>query len=200
MKTLGYLISPTKLKNVADFIEITDDVSKFDTELPAIIIGLSEAKKKIKDFSILKKKYENDKFWTFGKTERRVDFDKDLSNFYDYVLSKSINGIKYTYIDILCLPPKRVRGMIRFFLSPDVKYAYIYNGMLYVYYGNNILGISLTIAEYCGVNVKKWVSHMIKNKAIRIYYNDAKIDSFIKQYSKNKRYLIPYFYSLIDEN
>ena len=198
MKKLGYIISPIRIKNVADFIEITDNMDKFESEMPAMIIGLKAAKEHIKDFSILRKRYGDDKFWTFGKTERRIDFEKDVEMFYNYVLSKKIKDLKYVYVDVLTFPKNRLRSMMRFFLSSVMKYLYIYKGMLYVYSGKNVFGLSMTLLNYCGVDSDKWLKKIARSKSVRVHYNDNGISTQIKHYVKNKRYLIPYFYSLMD--
>jgi len=96
MKKLGYIVSKRKINNLVDFVGVIDDVSKVeDPTKPFLIVGLEEAKKVSPNFSILNKMLDIDVFWTFGKTERRVDYERDLDKFYDYVLNKSIENTKY---------------------------------------------------------------------------------------------------------
>lgn len=199
MKKLGYLISQRKLREVADFIEITDDINKFDEDSPAIIIGLENARKAIKNFSILKKNPYKNKFWTFDKNERRSDFNTDIEKFYNYVLSSNINAIKYYYVDILTLSKEKVKNLLKILSSSDDKYIYVYKEMLYLYHKNYILGISLSLLKYCNKDVKKLLKKVSKNKATKIYYSDANISAQMRQYAKNKRYITPYFLSLVED-
>lgn len=107
MQKLGYLISSRKIRDVADFIEVTDDISKFRGDKPAILIGLENARKEISNFSILSKNPSEGKFWTFDKTEQRRDYNIDIAKFYDYVITANINNIRYYYVDIWSLSKKK---------------------------------------------------------------------------------------------
>ena len=87
MKKLGYIVSKRKIKNVVDFVGLVNSVEDIeDPTKPFIIIGLEEAKEIAPNFSILNKVLDTDVFWTFGKTERRTEHERDLENFYKYVL------------------------------------------------------------------------------------------------------------------
>lgn len=196
MKKLGYLIADSKIRNIADFIEVTDDFSKFDGDNPAIIVGLENARKTIDNFSIIKKEPKPNKFWTFGKTEKRTDYEKDINKFYSYVLGQSVSRIRYYYVDIITLPRQKVKKLLKILSSNDDKYIYIYKGMLYLYYRDYILGISLSLLQYCQINVEKHIKKIALNNKTKISYNDASISPFMKSFAKNKRYLMPYFLSL----
>lgn len=198
MKKLGYIVSPIKLRGVADFIEVTNDVKAYESDKPTLIVGVENARKIIKNFSIIKKTPEIDKFWTFGKTERRDEFDKDLKDFYRYVLDKNVDSIRYFYVNFFKLTRKQIINLFRILYSLEEKIGYIYKDMLYLYYSGYVLGISLRILKYCGVNPEKYLEILKKNKNTKIFYNDIKINDDIKHYIKNKRYLMPYFYSLLD--
>ena len=95
MKKLGYIVSKKKIKNVVDFVGVVNSVEDIDDPTkPFIIIGLNEAKEISPNFSILNKVLDVDVFWTFGKTEKRTEHERDLENFYKYVLDKSGTKIK----------------------------------------------------------------------------------------------------------
>lgn len=94
---------------------------------------------------------------------------------------------------------EKVKNLFKILSSNENKYIYIYKGMLYLYYKNYILGISLILLEYCHKDVKKLLRRVNKNKHTKIYYSDADISPYIRQYAKNKKYIIPYFLSLMDK-
>ena len=65
MKILGSIVSKRKIKDVVGFVEVVNDISKVsDPTKPILIVGLSEAKKLISNFSILEKSVGGDIFWT----------------------------------------------------------------------------------------------------------------------------------------
>lgn len=201
MKKLGYIVSKRKINNAVDFVGVVDDISKVeDPTKPIIIIGLEEAKKVSPNFSILNKMLDIDVFWTFGKTERRVDYERDLDKFYDYVLNKSIENIKYYYINILTIKYNKIKKLLNIINSKEKKYIYTSNDMIYIYYNNNILGISLKILKYININIKKIYKILYSNKNNIIYNNDSFLTLKMRKVINNKKYVIPYFISILEEN
>lgn len=201
MKKLGYIVSKKKIKNVVDFVGVVNSVEDVeDPTKPFIIIGLNEAKEIASDFSILNKKLDVDVFWTFGKTERRTEHERDLENFYKYVLDKAINNINYYYINILNLKYNKIKNLYNIITSSNKKYIYTSNDMIYIYYNNYILGISLRILKYINVDIKKIFKLLYKNKNNIIYNTDSFLTNEMKKVITNKKYVIPYFISILEEN
>lgn len=199
MKKLGYIVSKRKINNIVDFVGLVDDVNKIeDPTKPFIIVGLNEVKD-LPNFSILNKKLDENKFWTFGKTERRVDYERDLENFYEYVLDKEISNIKYYYINILNIKYTRIKSLINIINSNEKKYIYISNDMIYLYYKNYILGISIKILKYINIDIKKVFRKLYRNKSNIIYNTDSFLTTEMKRVITNKKYVIPYFISILEE-
>lgn len=197
MKTLGYIISKRKIKEKVNFVEVVDNIEKIDDPTkPFIIIGMNEAKKLVNDFNALEKQLDEDVFWTFSKTERRVDYERDLENFYDYILYKNINNIKYYYINILNIKYNKIKKLINIINSKDKKYIYINKNMIYIYYNNNILGLSIKIMKYINLKIDKIIKKIRNNSNNIIYTNDYFLDERIKNMITNKKYVIPYFMSI----
>lgn len=202
MKKLGYIVSKRKVNNIVDFVGLVDDVSKVeDPTKPFIIVGLEEAKKAAPNFSILNKVLDIDVFWTFGKTERRTEHERDLENFYKYVLDRSLKDIKYYYINILNLKYNKIKKLIEIINSSEKKYIYTSNDMIYIYYNKNIIiGISIRILKYININIKKVFKLLYKNKNNIIYNTDSFLTKEMKRVISNKKYVIPYFISILEEN
>ena len=199
MKKLGYIVSKRKINNIVDFVGLVDDVNKIeDPTKPFIIVGLNEVKD-LPNFSILNKKLDENKFWTFGKTERRVDYERDLENFYEYVLDKEISNIKYYYINILNIKYTRIKSLINIINSNEKKYIYISNDMIYLYYKNYILGVSIKILKYINIDIKKVFRKLYRNKSNIIYNTDSFLTTEMKRVITNKKYVIPYFISILEE-
>lgn len=198
MEKLGYIISNTKIKGVDDYIEVTTDPSYFTSDKPSLLVGLELARSNIKNFSILNKNPEKNKFWTFAKTEKRTDYERDLNKFYKYVLTSLIDNVKYYYVDLTRINKTKIKALLNILSNDSVKYLYFYKEMLYLYHEGYILGVSLQMLRYMGFNVDKRIKKILKNKANKTFFNDKSINLSIKQYAKNKRYLIPFFLSLSD--
>ena len=122
------------------------------------------------------------------------------NNFYKYVLDKSINNIKYYYINILNLKYNKIKKLYNIITSNDKKYIYTSNDMLYIFYDNNILGISLRILKYIKIDIKKIFRLLYKNKNNIIYNTDSFLTNEMKKVITNKKYVIPYFISILEEN
>ena len=202
MKKLGYIVSKRKIKNIVDFVGLVNSVEDIeDSTKPFIIIGLEEAKEIAPNFSILNKVLDTDVFWTFGKTERRTEHERDLENFYKYVLDKSIKDIKYYYINILNLKYNKIKKLLEIINSNEKKYIYTSNDMIYIYYNKNIIiGISLRIIKYINIDIKKIFKILYRNKNNIIYNTDSFLTQEMKRVISNKKYVIPYFMSILEEN
>lgn len=198
MGSLGYIISDTKIKNLKGFVEQVNDVSLADLTKPTLFVGINNAKKNIKDFSILDKKYGDKTFWTYKKTEKRVDFEEDLNYFYNYIIYNISNNIEYYYINILNLKYSKIKKLYNILFSNEKKYIYISNDMIYLLYKDKkILGISLSLLEYIKIDKNKILNKLYSNKNNIICTDVSKCVKCIKNEIGNNRYVIPYFMSIL---
>ena len=197
MEKLGYIVTDRKINNVKDFVGVVNDISLADPTKPVLLVGIENAKKNIKDFSILKKKVNDNLFWTFKKTEKRVDFENDIDYFYNYIINNITSNIKYYYINILKLRYNKIKKLYNILFSGEKKYIYISNNMLYILYNGNILGISISIMEYMKIDIKKFFRKLYSNKNNIICTNASECVKSIKAEIGNKKYVIPYFMSML---
>lgn len=200
MRKLGAIVSKRKINDVVGFVEVVNDINEVsDPTKPILVIGLNEAKKLTEDFCILEKKLGNDLFWTFGKTEKRNDHEKDINKFYEYVLNKEIENIKYYYINFFKLRYNKIKNIINIINNENNKYIYINKNIIYIYYSNYIMGISLTILEYLGIDKKKIFALLRRNPKNIIQYHTPFLTDKMRKVINNKKYVIPYFMSLQEE-
>ena len=197
MQKLGYIVTDKKISGVKDFVGVVDDISLTDPTKPVLIVGLDLAKKYIDDFSILEKKVNDNLFWTFKKTEKRVDFENDIDYFYKYIINNITRNIKYYYINILKLNYKSIKKLCNIVFSGEEKYIYISNNMIYLLHEGNILGISIQILEYVKIDVKKVFKKLYSAKNNIICTSASECVKSIKGELGNKKYAVPYFMSLI---
>lgn len=166
-----------------------------DTSLPTLIIGYQLAKKEIKDFNILKKFYENEKiWWTFLKTERRVDYDRDIINFSEYVLRNLVEDVEYSLIDVVNFTKDEIKEKIDYLYSPNNKLIYNYYGKFLFIKDENkaiVYGLPLTTCRYLGVDTDKFLKKLksLQNNKFIYDINDIPID-IRRIFGSNTHYLL----------
>lgn len=197
MKKLGYIVTDKKINNVKDFVGVVNDISLTDPTKPVLLVGLENAKKNIENFSILNKKVNDNLFWTFRKTEKRVDFENDINYFYNYIINNITKNIKYYYINILKLRYNKIKKLYNILFSSEKKYIYISNNMLYILYNGSVLGISISVLEYINVDTKKLFRKLYANENNIICTNASECVKSIKAEIGNKKYVVPYFMSIL---
>ena len=197
MRTIGYIVTKNKLENVLSCIKIVPSYRSIeDKSKPILIIGLEEAKKHASSFSILEKRLGENLFWTFGKREKRTDYEKDVEKFQEFVLKCALNEIKYFYLNVLTIKYEKIKKLLRIIRNNDLKTFYVDKKMIYTFYNDYILGLSVDIIEYLGVRKRKVLDMLHKNENNKVFYNDFQFNYKIKKIIETKKYITPYFLSL----
>ena len=96
MKTLGYIVTDKKLKDIDGFVEQVNDISLADSTKPILVVGWKNAKNCDGYTSILEKQLGENIYWTFSKSESRSDFEADLQTFYS-IIYNSFYKSKYPF-------------------------------------------------------------------------------------------------------
>lgn len=197
MGVIGYIVTKNKIENVLTCIKVVSSYRSIeDKSKPILIIGLEEAKKHASSFSILEKKIGEKMFWTFGKREKRNDYEKDIEKFQEYVLKCALDDIKYYYLNILTVKYNKIKKLIEIVNNTDEKTFYIDKKMFYMFYNNYVLGISIDILEYLGIKKNKIINIIKKNNKNKLFFNDFKFNYNIKKLIESKKYITAYFLSL----
>lgn len=192
--TIGYIVTERKLKGISGFVEQVDSIEKADSTKPILIIGWKNAKKYEGYKSILDKQLSPNVYWTFSRTENRSIQEEDLKKFYKIIINNILNNIKYYYVNIFKLNYNKIKKLINIVNSSNRKTIYISNGFIYIpYETNNILGISLKILEYCGINKDKIINKIKLNPNNKIVEDDNYKAFKLSKELKNKKYALPYF-------
>ena len=197
MSTLGYIVTKNKITNIFPFIQIVSSYRLIeDKSKPILIIGLEEAKKNASSFSILEKQISENLFWTFGKREKRTDYEKDIEKFQEYVLKRAFQNIKYYYLNILTVKYDKIKKLLDIIHNSDIKTFYVDRKMIYMFYRDYVLGLSVDILEYLGIKRKKVLDLIRTNENNKIFYNDFQFTYKIKKIIDTKKYITPFFLSL----
>lgn len=196
MKTIATIISDNKVKNIPEYVLLTKNKDINDITLPTLVIGYEISKKLIPNFNILEKNPQKNLFWTFKRTEKRNDYERDLEEFYKFIIKKYINDCDYRYVNVLKL---KFRDLYRFFkqILPN-SYIYTTNNMIYLSKSNVVYGFNKEIIEYTGFNLKKCLNFIENSKIVHIINNDEEILNKNIFINLNECY-IPYFYSKITD-
>jgi len=188
---LGYIVSDKMIKNVDGFVAQVDDISLADVTKPILIVGWKNAKKDPRYKSILDKQLDENVFWTFSKSESRADFEEDLKIFYNYIYNNILNNIIYNNINIFKLKYNKIKKLFNIIKNKNI---YLNNNILYIPHEGNILGLSLSILEYCKVPKEK-VLKKVKELGGNIIEENNKLIFKLSKQLGNKKYAIPYFIS-----
>ena len=194
---IGKILTKNKKFKPWDFFEKSDSFT-VDSNIPTLIIGRSLAediygKDKIK---VLNKQIENNVYWTFGKTERRVDYEDDVFKFYVNTINRIEKNVDYIYFNIFKETKDNVKYFFRWLYGNDEKYIFMDKNHLYIYYNNIVYGISLEDVNYYGGN-KGQVLEKIKNNINNHFIdNTSFLSDEIKKYIKDYKIIVPYLYYL----
>lgn len=200
MAKIGNIVTESPNNPQYYLFNVVDDLSLIDVSLPTLVIGLDNAKKYIKNFSILKKIYDNNMLqWTFTRRERRKEYNDDLNSFKEYCILKDVKNIKYSYIDIINYPLSRIKKMIKYINSGDVKYCFITknSNFIFIYSKkyNTVWGLSLALCEYIGIAKKKVIEKIRINPYNNIIKDITVISEDIrKKVGNNTHYLLPIYH------
>lgn len=176
---IGNIVANPKFK-VEECFKKCYNLTDIDDSLPTLIIGLQNAKKYINDFNILKKRYiDNMLWWTFTKTERRIDYEKDIVDFHNHCINTIVNKIDYHYINFINLTYNKAKCCLNYINSNNKKYYYIDNNkFIFVFDTKNvsnsksIYGFSLNTGAFFGIARNKVISLFENNP------NNVKINNF----------------------
>jgi len=195
MKTLGYIVTDRKLKDIDGFVEQVNDISLADSTKPILVVGWKNAKNCDGYTSILEKQLGENIYWTFSKSEIRSDFEEDLQMFYSIIYNNILNNINYNYINIFKLKYNKIKKLYNILFSNENKNIYISNGMVYIPYEGGVLGLSLAVLEYCGIKAEKVLRRIKSNPNNSVFEDDNKFVFKLTKRLGNKKYAVPYFIS-----
>lgn len=189
MKTLGYIVTEKKLSGVYGFVKQVSDVSDADLTKPTLIVGW-ELAKQFDGYNILDRRLGDNLFWTFSRTENRSTLESDLMKFYEFVKKKVVENCDYKFVSIFQLTLEKAKKLVSILNSSRKRNIYISNDIVYVKYGNTVVGVSLVELEYCKINPDKVLKKINGNTNLRVFTNnDWKIQK-LERFLGNKKYAV----------
>lgn len=195
---IGRIISNKENIDTLDFVDVTKNIGSIDNFIPTLIIGKKKAEEIYgkENIKVLDKKITDNVSWTFDKVERRNEYERDLKTFNDSLIKTIKKNIKYEFFNIYIEPISRIKKLISFIKSPKIKYIYIFNDHIYMYYKNIVYGISLSDIQYLGINKNRILRLLNSNSSNIIVENHDFLSKKMRQIIKEDKILIPYLYFL----
>lgn len=190
---IGYIVTKSKIRNVDGLVVQVDDLSKADSTKPILIVGWEDAKKHPLYKTILDKELSDGLFWTFNKSESRSDMERDIKSFCKFAYDSLASNIRYFYVNFFTLPRRKFMSLARMLATSfDERYIYINSSMIYVPFNGSVLGMSLSILEYCGVGKDKVMGFVRRNKANKVIDDSVWWVEKVSRNVRDRLYMVPY--------
>ena len=207
MFLFGYIVSETKYNGLPnDIIQVVKNESECALDVPKLIIGLSKAKEYAQskgfEFDILDHMFPDGNMWTFKKTEKREIYEENIIEFKNYIIKSISKNINYYYINIYNLKYKDIKRLYNILFNNkfnrNINYIFIDKEMMYYCLeNNNVIGISLGLMKYMGIDREKVISKIKSGKNNSIVFSSNKKLWQLKDWFNGMEYIIP---SLLTNN
>ena len=199
MKYIANVVLPNGGKiNYDKYIKRCTTLDEADKSIPTLIVGYEYAKRYIDKFNILKKWYPEQKlYWTFGKKERKYEYDDDIEVFYNMLIQDMCENISYKYINPLFAKYSEIKSVITLINSNQTKVIYNQGNkflFLYDYKKHKVLGISLDMCEFIGVKREKIIDRFKKIINGVTCNNISFLNRKLREMVYKKQHLVPVFY------
>ena len=199
MQKIANIVTSGRKTEFSDIYNVVSSCEYIDETLPTLYIGLNNAKKCIKNFSILQKEYkEQNCWWTFSKNERRNDYVNDLELFQRDVILHSVNIVRYEYVDFIKYSRKRIVNFIKYIYSDAKKLCFITRGGCFIFIYDEklkiVFGLSLSLLEYLNINRYKVINKIKSNVNNKFIVNTSFLKSDVKGIiGNNTHYILPLY-------
>ena len=158
MSYIGNIVTTSSID--WDYLKKCHDISEADPSVPTLIVGIERAKALIREFNILNHTYDNNIFWTYGKRERRDEYDEAIKSFIKTCVSKICEPVTYEFLDFIDFDKEKLKKFCEYINNDTYKILYNdYNRTLFIYdtVSKKVYGISLQLLEYIGRDKYKFL-------------------------------------------
>lgn len=198
MSYIGNIVTTANIE--WDYLKKCNDISEADPSMPTLIVGIERAKALIREFNILNHTYDNNIFWTYGKRERRDEYEQATKSFIKTCINRICEPITYEFLDFIDFDKDKLKKLCEYINNAIYKILYNdYNKTLFIYdtIDKKVYGISLQLIEYIGRDKQKFMRWVGKSKGNTLL-NDMKfIPKNISRIIDNDRYLVPVLYETL---
>lgn len=207
MLTLGYIVTDKAIKDKLDYVKIikpSDYIELENNDLPTLIVGFDNARNFLGDrFCILDRKVNDNLYWTFWKTEKRVYYDKDLTNFYNLIFNRLKEKVSYQSISLFRLKLSDIKRLINQ-LKNSTNYVFIAYKTIFIYSPINndkiIFGISFDELDYLNVKRDSIINKLLSLANNVTEKNEYYLSANIKNIFKSNKYIYAYLLYLLEKS
>lgn len=190
----GRIITRSKRIDANELIDVTSDITSIDPSIPTLVVGKQLAVEmfgadKVK---VLNKNIDKNISWTFLKTERRSDFEKDILNFKNDVMRRITKSVKYYYVDVITSSAYKMMRFVRMLADGRSKTVFIRNNNMYIYVDKWVFGVSLDDIEYIGIDRNKVFSFIKRLRNVRFVYDNKNWSIELKRETFDNAIIVPY--------
>lgn len=187
---IANIYTTTKLDN--ELYNVTDKTESLIEGIPTLIIGWNNVKRLFPNADILTWKINENTYWTFGKRERRNEYEDRLDKFLELSIERLDRSVVYRFINLLTATKEEKNALFGKLTNDSVKSVLKYYDMLYLTEEdyNVVYGISLRDIDYEGKDRNCVIDLAKKNKSITyIEEDECGVCNDIISKMKNKVYL-----------
>ena len=164
MRYICNIISKAEKYKFNRFINLTTKMENIDKTIPTLAISITNDEKLFGGKLDYINRFDGvNSYWTFATTEKRSENERDIEKFKKLIVKTLKKRIKYQFFNILTCTRTRFKKFINFLNNDIKKVFYFTNKMLYIAYGDDVIGISLDDSEYIGIRKRKIYDVVKKN-------------------------------------
>jgi len=191
---LANIVSINNVK-VSEEFNVVKTMGEITHGLPTLIVGYELVDKLFPEFDITNISLGDDMYWTFKRTERRDQYEADLSWFICKAYQTHMKSVSYVFVDTIQYDSKKLWKIVRKIASLSHVITYINEEMVYLYGDGIIFGIDLKLLDYMGLNTVKIKQKILDISNVFLEGNKILIEyKNIVEALDNKVRYIPYLF------
>lgn len=192
MKYIANILTNSNITE--NLYNVTNKKSELIKGIPTLVIGWEFCKKNYDTSNIIEHKIDDLTYWTFGKREKRDQYEEFFAWFKDFSYRRFIDSIKYRFINVIT---EKNNGKDTFYglFNNEKPFSYLDSDMIYIVKPNDsvVYGVSLRDFNYIGVDSEKIIKFIYRNS--NIVSAKDKIPLEDKQFFRFNRFIIPFLFS-----
>jgi len=197
---IANIVSETKINIGPEFNVVSLEDEIIFKNLPTLIIGYETVCDLYgkENINVLKRKINENIFWTFKRNVKRILYDPDIEDFIRHSYKTYVDRISYIDVDVIQFPTKKLIKITKKILElTDIISYKTDNNIIYLYSKNIIFGVDLNILKYVGFNIEK-IERKIKEKSM-VFLTGKEIlieySNHLERLENDLKYL-PFLYSI----
>lgn len=196
MKYIGNIVIESgkiETKPLYNVVSSWDDIIE---GIPTLIVGWNKTKEIFPETNILSWKIDEKTYWTFGKREKRDEFEKILARYEQLTIREFISSVKYSFFNLLTASATEKEQLNKFIFNDIPKNVLFNEDMVYINEcgTKKVIGLSLKDIAYEGKNKKYFFSLFYKTPSINVIDNKKDIPFALKILFKKNMYALVCLY------